>query len=88
MKRLVVVLAVCVCALAFSSAALANSLTCAHGSGPCGQGTGGKGTGPGQTNGAGTLPFTGLNLAGIGAVAGLLLISGVALLQTSRRGHQ
>jgi hypothetical protein len=88
MKRLLVVLAVFVCALAFSSAALANSLTCAHGSGPCGQGTGGQGTGAGQTKGAGTLPFTGLNLAVIGAVAGVLLVSGVALLQTSRRRQQ
>jgi hypothetical protein len=37
--------------------------------------------------GNGTLPFTGLGLGGIAAVAGLLLISGLVLLQRSSRSN-
>lgn len=83
LKRLLVLLAGMVCGLAFSAVASANSLTCAHGAVSCGQVSGGQGA-----NGAGTLPFTGLDLGAIAAVAVLLLVSGVVLLQrTSRRGQ-
>ena len=83
MKRLLVLVVALGCALAFSSAAFADALTCAHGGGPCGQAGGGEGAG-----GAGTLPFTGFNLGWIAAVGVLLLVTGVALLQRpSRRGQ-
>jgi hypothetical protein len=83
LKRLLILLAVSICALAFSSAAFANALTCAHGAGSCGQVSGGQGT-----SGGGTLPFTGLNLGAIAAVAAILLVSGVVLFQrSSRRGQ-
>jgi hypothetical protein len=73
-------LAVAVAALVFSSGALANSTTCAHGS-TCNAGNLG---GPTSHSG-GTLPFTGLDLAGVAGVAGLLLVSGVTLQRVSRR---
>lgn len=79
-KRILVLAAVAAAALSFSSAAFASSLTCAHGS-TCQSGTLG---GP-KTDGAGTLPFTGLDLAGIAGVGGLLLVSGLALQRASRR---
>ena len=80
MKRILVVTAVLAVALAFSSAAFANSLTCAHGS-KCGSGDLGGPAGGSH----GTLPFTGLDLAGIAAVGGLLLVGGFSLHRVSRR---
>ncbi len=80
MKRLLLFVAVAATALMFSSAALANSITCAHGS-TCHSG---NLEGPSGT-GRGTLPFTGLDLAGIAGVAALLLVAGVTLQVASRR---
>jgi hypothetical protein len=79
-KGLLLFLAVAVTALVFSSAALANSTTCAHGA-SCNKGNLG---GPTSSSG-GTLPLTGLDLAGVAGVAGLLLVSGVTLQRVSRR---
>lgn len=81
MKRILLVLAtVATLALGTSSVASANSLKCAHGS-SCGSGSVGGPTG----TGSGTLPFTGLGLAGIATVGGLLLVSGLTLQRASRR---
>lgn len=80
MKGILVFVAVVATALVLSSAAFANSVTCAHGS-TCNAGNLG---GPTSRSG-GTLPFTGLDLAGIAGVAGLLLVSGVTLQRVSRR---
>ena len=81
MKRILLVLAtVATVALALSSVASANSLKCAHGS-SCGSGSVGEPT----ATGSGTLPFTGLGLAGIAAAGGLLLVSGLTLQRASRR---
>ncbi len=80
MKRILVLAAVATVALVFSSVAFANSLKCAHGS-KCGSGSFEP---PGST-GSGTLPFTGLDLAGIAAVGGVLLVSGLTLQRASRR---
>ena len=79
-KRILVLAAIVIVALAFSSVAFANSVKCAHGS-QCGSGTF---TPPGNT-GSGTLPFTGLGLAGIAAVGGVLLVTGLTLQRASRR---
>lgn len=81
MKGLLLFLAVAVTALVFSSAALANSTTCAHGATNCSAGNLGGPTSPS----GGTLPFTGLGLAGVAGVAGLLLVSGLTLQRASRR---
>jgi hypothetical protein len=62
-------------ALVLSSAAFANGLTCAHGSTSCNSGK----------LGGGTLPFTGLDLAGVAAIGGLLLVAGFTLQRVSRR---
>lgn len=78
MKRILVFSAVVTVALAFSSAAPASALTCAHGS-TC------NNLGGPQTTGSGTLPFTGLDLSGIAGVGGLLLIGGLTLQRASRR---
>lgn len=80
-KRTLVLVAVLASALVLSSAASANGLTCAHGS-SCSRVTLGGGT---PTGGSGTLPFTGLDLAGIAAVGGLLLVSGLTLNRAGRR---
>ena len=80
MKGCLVLMATVVCAFVFSSSALANSLSCAHGS-SCGPGT----AGVGPSTGSGTLPFTGLSLGGIAVGGGLLLVSGVALAQRGSR---
>ena len=80
MKRILVLVAIVIVALAFSSVAFANSVKCAHGS-QCGSGT----FQPPANTGGGTLPFTGLDLAGIAAVGGALLVSGLMLQRTSRR---
>jgi hypothetical protein len=80
-KGLLLFLAATAAALVFSSAAFANATTCAHGH-TCGTGNLGGPTSPG---GSGTLPFTGLDLAGIAGVGGLLLVGGVTLQRVSRR---
>ena len=77
-KGILVLIAVGAAALVYSSAAVANGLTCAHGSN-C------NSVSPGGPASGGTLPFTGLGLAGIAAVAGLLLVSGVTLWRVSRQ---
>jgi hypothetical protein len=81
-KGFLVLLAALVCALVVSSSAFANSLTCTHGSGPCSTGVGGGGR---PSNHGGTLPFTGLSLGGVATVGGLLLVSGLALMQRASR---
>lgn len=82
MKGLLLILAVAVSALVFASAASANAISCAHGS-TCPSGNLGGPTAP--SSGSGTLPFTGLDLAGIAGVGGLLLVSGLTLRHASRR---
>jgi hypothetical protein len=79
-KRILVLAAVLGVALVLSSGAFASALTCSHGSN-C------KGGNLGQphTTGNGTLPFTGLNLAGIAGAGGLLLVVGLTLQRASRR---
>lgn len=80
MKRILVFAAVVTAALVFSSVGLASSLKCSHGA-VCGSGTAGSPS----SSGNGTLPFTGLDLAGIAGVGGLLLVSGLTLQRASRR---
>jgi hypothetical protein len=88
MKGLLVLIATMAVALAFSSAALANSVSCAHSATSCSNGQLGGPTGKPTTSGAGTLPFTGLDLGGI-AVAGVVLLGcGLGLQRTSRRRQQ
>jgi hypothetical protein len=79
-KKILVLTAVMIAALVFSSVAFADSVKCAHGS-VCGQGT----FEPPANTGSGTLPFTGLSLAGIAVVGGLLLVTGLTLQRASRR---
>ena len=81
MKKILVLAVVTAACLTFSSAAFADSLTCAHGSTTCNDS---KPGGP-KTAGHGTLPFTGVDLAGIAGVGGLLLVSGLTLQRASRR---
>lgn len=80
MKKILVLAAVATAALVFSSAAFGDAVKCAHGS-QCGSGTF---TPPGNTS-SGTLPFTGFDLAGIAAVGGVLLVTGLTLQRASRR---
>jgi hypothetical protein len=80
-KGIMVLVAVIASMLVLSSTASASALTCAHGS-DCSSGTLGGGT---PSNSGGTLPFTGVNLAGAAGLAGLLLVSGVALHRLGRR---
>jgi hypothetical protein len=80
-KGIVVFAAVLATALVLSSAALASSITCAHGS-TCNSGTLG---GANPTHSGGTLPFTGVNLAGVAGLAVLLLASGGVLYRVGRR---
>jgi hypothetical protein len=82
-KRILVLAAVLATAFVLASGASADALGCAHGSTCTPTNTGG-GSQPGST-GSGTLPFTGLGLAGIAAVGGLLLVSGLTLQRASRR---
>jgi hypothetical protein len=77
-KAILVFAAAVITALVVSSAAFANSVTCSHGSN-CHSGNLGT-----PTHTGGTLPFTGLDLAGIAGVAGLLLVGGVTLRRASR----
>lgn len=88
MKGLLVLIAVLGVTLAFSSAAMANSVSCGHSATSCSNGQLGTPGGKPTTSGAGTLPFTGLDLAGIAAVGAVLLGSGLALQRTSRRRQQ
>jgi hypothetical protein len=81
LKRILILVAVATAALVFSSGAFANSVKCAHGS-MCGAGSLEP---PGTSTSSGTLPFTGLDLAGIAVVGGLLLITGLTLQRASRR---
>jgi len=81
MKKILVLAAVVSAALVFSSVAFADSVKCAHGS-QCGAGSFEP---PPSSTGSGTLPFTGLDLAGIAAAGGVLLVSGLTLQRASRR---
>jgi hypothetical protein len=80
-KGLLVLIAVLATTLVFASAAAANSVSCAHSATPCSGGNG-------PTGGGGTLPFTGLDLAGITGIGVVLLGSGLALQRMSRRRQQ
>lgn len=94
MKRIVALLLTVAAALMTCSTALANALSSGHSSTPQkpGQFTPpGAGTHAGlgaQTNGAGTLPFTGLNLALIAGIAVLLLASGLVLHRMTRHSSK
>ena len=74
MKKILVLAAVATAALVFSSVAFANSVKCAHG-----PSAGRAAWNPRDSTGSGTLPFTGLDLAGVAAVGGLLLVTGLTL---------
>lgn len=78
-KRIVVLAVVIAIALVLSSAAFASSITCVHSS-TCSSGNLGGGT-----SNSGTLPFTGVDLAGVAGLAGLLLMSGLTLYRLGRR---
>ena len=82
MKKLLTVAAIAAVALVFASSAMANALSCAHGS-TC-NGDLGSGKGGGSVSG-GTLPFTGLDLAGIAGVGVLLLGTGIVLRRVGRK---
>jgi hypothetical protein len=79
-KGILVFVAVVAAALVLSSVAFADSLTCAHGNN-CQSGS----LGQSRTSGPGTLPFTGLDLAGIAGVGAVLLVSGLTLQRVTRR---
>lgn len=80
-KGIMVLVAVIASVLVLSSTASASAITCAHGTN-CGSGN--LGGGP-PSNSGGTLPFTGVDLAGAAGLAGLLLVSGVTLHRLGRR---
>jgi hypothetical protein len=80
-KRILALAAVMTVALVFASAAFADSLHCAHGS-SCGAGSLEP---PSSTGGGGTLPFTGVDLAGIAVIGGLLLVTGLTVSRANRR---
>lgn len=90
MKRIVAFLVAVAAALLACSAAFADALGCAHGS-TCQKGQVGAFTPPGTHTGGtagtggGTLPFTGLNLATVAAIALLLVASGFVLHRVTRR---
>lgn len=79
MKR-ILVLIVAVAALALAPTALASGVVCAHSS-TCNSASLGASAAPpsAPSGGSGTLPFTGLDLAGVAAIAGLLVAGGLAL---------
>jgi hypothetical protein len=79
-KKILVLAAVVGVAFAFSSAAFASGLTCAHGN-DCSAAN----LGQPKSGNEGTLPFTGIDLAGIAAVGALLLVGGYTLQRASRR---
>jgi hypothetical protein len=84
-KGILVFAAVIATALVLSSTAFANSLTCSHGPN-CHSGNLGGGTpSTGGPSSGGTLPFTGLDLAGVTGLGGLLLVSGVTLHRLGKR---
>jgi hypothetical protein len=80
LKRILVFAAVVGVALVLSSTAFASGLTCSH-SASCHSGNLG---GP-HTSGNGTLPFTGLDLAGIAAAGALLVAGGFTLHRAGKR---
>ena len=80
MKRVLILMAVIGAALVLSSGAFADGLTCAHSSTCQSQSPGGTGN-----SGGGTLPFTGVDLAAIAAVGGILLVGGLTLQRAARR---
>ena len=84
MKKILTVAAIAAVALVFASSATANALTCTHSS-TC-SGNLGSGKGGGSVSG-GTLPFTGLDLAGIAGVGALLLGTGVVLRRAGRKAQ-
>jgi hypothetical protein len=90
-KRIVALLVAVAGALVTCSTALADALTSGHGPTPPAPG---QFTPPGATHaplgganasGAGTLPFTGFNLATVAAVALVLLVSGLVLHRLTQR---
>ena len=92
-KRISALLVAVGAALVVCSGAFASAMSCGH-SATCGPGqnsqfkppTAGAHAGLGaHTSGAGTLPFTGLNLALVAAVAVLLLASGLVLHRMTKR---
>lgn len=84
MKGILVLAAVIATALVLSSTASANALSCAHGH-TCNSGNLGGNTPSGTSGSGGTLPFTGLDLAGVAGLGGILLVSGVTLRRLGRR---
>ena len=89
-KRIIALLLTVAGALVTCSAAFANALTNGHGSnkqpGSLGQFTPPTtGHAGGVSGGTGTLPFTGLNLAIVAAIAVLLLATGLVLHRMTRR---
>ena len=86
-KGLLVLIAALAIALAFSSAALADSVGCGHSATSCSAGQFGTPTGK-PTSESGTLPLTGMGLAGISVAAVVLLGSGLALQRAGRRRRQ
>lgn len=91
MKRIVALLLTVGAALMTCSTAFANALSSGHSSGPQKSGTftpPAAGAHGAHTSGAGTLPFTGLNLALVAAVAILLLASGLVLHRMIRNSSK
>jgi hypothetical protein len=90
-KRIVALLVAVAGALVTCSTALADALTSGHGPTPPAPGQftpPGAGSHPtlgAHTSGAGTLPFTGFNLAIVAALALLLLVSGLVLHRLTQR---
>lgn len=86
MKRILVVVAVVAAALALAAAALAgSSVVTGHNSAPPAAGTLGQAAAPSGKVTSGTLPFTGLDLAGIAGAGVLLVGAGLILRRTARR---
>lgn len=88
MKGLLVLIAALAVALVISSGASANSVSCGHSSTPCSTGQQGGPSGTSTPNVHGTLPFTGVDLAGISGIGVVLLASGLALQRVGRRRQQ
>ena len=89
-KRILALFVAVGAALAICSTSLADALGSGHGAatqqgGNLGQFKPPSGTAGAHTSGVGTLPFTGLNLALVAAVAVLLLASGLVLHRMTRR---
>ena len=88
MKGLMVLTAAMAVALIISSAAFANSVSCGHSATSCSTAQQGGPNGSSTPNGHGTLPFTGVDLAGISGIGVVLLGSGLALQRVGRRRQQ